>query len=643
MDRLSKVLKDEPMVDEIREHISAGRNLPKAAAFSVTPKMLSAVIEPDAENKGERGTRPWSEAVIFEYLRPVLYVRNNRFDLPDSPEMRKRLVPARKRLEARLPAVGRIEFRFHPSKEWGGTGWMVAERTIATNRHVATQFAVRAGSRISVRKDFLGNAVTARIDFREEYAGDGAGGESFEVEVERVIFMEADDERAPDVALLRLKKADGLPAPIPVLEKAPGRDSDIVVVGYPNRDPRGVASAAAAFRVFGDVYGVKRLSPGKVMMAEKKPWYFTHDASTLGGSSGSVVIDVDTGYAAGMHFSGELKEANYAVKGSTILDYLAKTKVRVSVPTPPSTLPAPPPDDVVEEDVIEDYSDRDGYDPKFIAADATVALPKATKWRGDVVTFEEDGTEKSEMKYTHFSVVMCKSRRLCLFSAVNIDGESATYRGLQSPGWRKDWRAGEYQIKEECYGRPPKFSRGHMTRREDPIWGAAKEEAARGNADTFHVTNATPQMQPFNAPVWLRLEDYALQNARRDKMRISVFTGPVLSEDDPERYGVLIPLEFWKVIAFIHDETGELCATGYEMDQTANLQPEAEFVFGRFVSPQLGSSVQVQVPVARIARRAGLDFGPLPKADPMAPAQEGVGGEEGRGVALATLEQIRFL
>ena len=46
-------------------------------------------------------------------------------------------------------------------------------------------------------------------------------------------------------------------------------------------------------------------------------------------------------------------------------------------------------------------------------------------------------------------------------------------------------------------------------------------------------------------------------------------------------YGVRIPRLFWKIIAFIHDETGELCATGYEMYQEDSLcQAEEEFVFG---------------------------------------------------------------
>ena len=39
----------------------------------------------------------------------------------------------------------------------------------------------------------------------------------------------------------------------------------------------------------------------------------THDSSTLGGNSGSALIDVATGRVVGLHFAGRYLEANYAV------------------------------------------------------------------------------------------------------------------------------------------------------------------------------------------------------------------------------------------------------------------------------------------------------------------------------------------
>jgi endonuclease G, mitochondrial len=157
----------------------------------------------------------------------------------------------------------------------------------------------------------------------------------------------------------------------------------------------------------------------------------------------------------------------------------------------------------------------------------------------------------------------------------------------------------------------------------------------------MHVTNATPQMQAFNAPIWLALEDYALQHAREDDMKISVFTGPYFDEADPTRHGVRIPVSFWKVIAFIHDETGELSATGYEMSQEQSLPPEDEFIFGAFTSPQLG--IATQVPISSIERRSGISFGRLASVDPLAADDESLLEADARPAPLEALSQIRFL
>ena len=276
---------------------------------------------------------------------------------------------------------------------------------------------------------------------------------------------------------------------------------------------------------------------------------------------------------------------------------------------------------MIVEGVPEDYVGRAGYAPAFIGPRIPLPVIKNTR---DVLTFVWNGRRTSVLKYQHFSVVMSHSRRLCIYSAVNIDG--STPRRGKRPSWRLDARipAGQ-QIRDECYGNEPLFARGHMTRREDPIWGTPAD-AELGNVDSMHVTNTVPQMQPFNAGVWLALESYALENARRDQMRISVFTGPFLLADDPVREGVRIPRSFWKVIAFIHDKTGKLCATGYTMSQEDFLRDE-EFVFGRHET--------TQTRISSIERRARLSFGRLAALDPLKGA---------RGVArpLTDLSQIRF-
>jgi endonuclease G len=293
-----------------------------------------------------------------------------------------------------------------------------------------------------------------------------------------------------------------------------------------------------------------------------------------------------------------------------------------------------------DEAVAADYRDRQGYAPTFLGEKKAfvVDLPAVERAADDVLDFKLDGKTETELRYEHYSVVMSRSRRMCFFSAVNIDGGQS--KKSKRVGWKWDPRIPRaHQIMNECYGSPPRFSRGHMTRREDPGWGGAAA-AKRGNEDSMHVTNATPQMQAFNAPIWLALEDYALDHTREDAMKVSVFTGPYFHDDDPEMYGVLIPRAFWKIIAFIHDETGKLCATGYEMNQEQSFQPVEEFVFGAFTSPQLNMATQVSI--RSIEARSGLSFGRLASVDPLATVHEGLRGSEAQA-PLISLEQIRFV
>jgi endonuclease G, mitochondrial len=256
-----------------------------------------------------------------------------------------------------------------------------------------------------------------------------------------------------------------------------------------------------------------------------------------------------------------------------------------------------------------------------------VPLPKiGTRHSEDVLHFEHGGRRESELKYCHFSVVMSKSRRQCFFSACNIDGETSV--PMKRTGWKLDPRIPSHaQIMQECYGSHPKFSRGHMTRREDPIWGEG-DEPSLGNKDSMHVTNTVPQMQNMNAGIWLALENYALKNARKDEMKISVFTGPVFGKKDGVRYGVKIPMSFWKVIAFIHDDSKKLCSTGYLMSQTEFL-PEEEFIYGQHKT--------AQVPISQIETLSGLSFGDLKTLDPMRTVSESIAA-----APLRDLTEIKF-
>jgi endonuclease G, mitochondrial len=461
------------------------------------------------------------------------------------------------------------------------------------------------------------------VDFAEEH---GSSSER-EVAVTEVVYMARRGSGEADLALLRLEASAQMPRPIPLLGADPAPDDWIAVVGYPQPDDRIPPEGRAVEEsYFGNVYGVKRLSAGQI--DPSKPglpgWAMQHDATTLGGSSGSVLIDLKTGAAAGVHFKGEYRIANYAVRASELAKLLSAHNISsISVLPAVGGAAADEEDDDGEEAApIQGFA---GYAADFIApgdANFAIKLPEVTSAAPGTIAKLKDGGDL--LKYRNFTVQMRQDRRLCYYSAVNIDGSATFSIGGQRPPWKFDDRMDrKHQIKAECYGNESdgKFSRGHMTRREDPNWGPAREDAVVSNKHTFFVTNACPQVQPFNAGIWLSLEDYALENCDQDDMRISVFTGPIYRDKppnpDPDYFGVKVPVEFWKIIAFKHDETKELVATGYRMSQRSLLPTQDEFVFGQFS--------QSQVTIKFIESATGLSFHQLRAHDPMDDGSESTG------------------
>jgi endonuclease G len=85
-----------------------------------------------------------------------------------------------------------------------------------------------------------------------------------------------------------------------------------------------------------------------------------------------------------------------------------------------------------------EVEDRPGYDPGFLGDGARVPLPKLSEaQRKDAVKIT--GSSRIELKYQHFSVVQSRKRRLCYFSATNLDGQTSK-KVKRSNMWRQDGR-----------------------------------------------------------------------------------------------------------------------------------------------------------------------------------------------------------
>lgn len=275
-----------------------------------------------------------------------------------------------------------------------------------------------------------------------------------------------------------------------------------------------------------------------------------------------------------------------------------------------------------------DFEDRDGYDAAFLDG-WDIPLPRPAGERaGDLLDVRRGpGRGGVELKYEHFSVMMSKSRRMPLLTAANIDGnESKSVPRIKT--WNFDGRLDKEDQWGDALYDGNALDRGHMVRREDPIWGNLST-ARRANRDTFHFTNSCPQMAGVNQQTWLGLENYVLHNARADGMRVSVFTGPFFTDDDLEYRGARVPLAFWKVVAIV-TEDGRPSATAYKISQARELA-ELEFVYAGYKT--------YQISVRQVIAATDIDFGGLVEYD-------GFSEHEGTGGAalverLDSLEQIR--
>jgi len=280
------------------------------------------------------------------------------------------------------------------------------------------------------------------------------------------------------------------------------------------------------------------------------------------------------------------------------------------------------------------YKKDAGFKTDFLGK-LKVALPKLAKRRGnrkEDICFVPKGGNSPVIDYTHFSLVMHKTRKLPLWTAVNIDGSKAYEKKIPSVGWRRDPRAEDCQTFGAVYGKNRggtgvQIDKGHQVRRLDPVWGP-KDVAERAAADTFHYTNAVPQEHFYNSELWGNLEDFVLERAINKAQQASVLTGPVLRDDDrlfgDRQKGWMIPKSFWKICVFIRSDNTP-SVTGFVMEQTDQISPL--FEANRF-NPFTVDQVRVyQKSIAEIERLTGLDFGDLKKRDKMGVVEATLAGK----------------
>lgn len=215
-------------------------------------------------------------------------------------------------------AVGRIDLDGNHC----GTGFVVKDGLILTNRHVLQGLARETSPG---NWEFVGEP-TITFD-----ANPGTGRRRHQKLKKKVVLAGSDfidpssvDYRKLDFAVLEIEAFDPstLPAPL-ALETdadkiAAGRP--IFTIGYPAKPKYGIYDSEVLQDLFQFRYGVKRFSPGEIdrgLGSDEEgtgETVFAHDSTTLGGNSGSCVVDFgnDGQLVVGLHFAGMAKTANYA-------------------------------------------------------------------------------------------------------------------------------------------------------------------------------------------------------------------------------------------------------------------------------------------------------------------------------------------
>ncbi|NUP08218.1 MAG: trypsin-like peptidase domain-containing protein [Polyangiaceae bacterium] len=235
--------------------------------------------------------------VCIRFMRPALYVKGDRIA---GAQQLKLSDTSRKAIEALLPGIGSIGFP--ESRKGVATGFLVGRRALATNIHVIR--AITTGKQPRPLTD-----AVVRFDVEWD-----------ELERWKAIRVVGEIVRHPTLDWALLELAEDGPRPgLPLDGALKSKPNDrLLVVGHPNDDWRTPTWAKA---MYAGNWGVKRVSPGAVLRADDE--LLLHDASTLGGNSGSPVIDAESGRVVGIHAEGVWALENTAVRAGTATTFQA--------------------------------------------------------------------------------------------------------------------------------------------------------------------------------------------------------------------------------------------------------------------------------------------------------------------------------
>lgn len=223
-----------------------------------------------------------------------------------------------------------------------------------------------------------------------------------------------------------------------------------------------------------------------------------------------------------------------------------------------------------------------GYDANFIKANANIHFNILSKTQSKALP-KVEGNKQGYQHYTRYSTAFNKNRKVPWFSCSNIDGSLKRDQkadGIKRPSsFIPDPRIDEtIQLNNNFYDlikapAPTEFEIGHMCSNDEMCWGKTVDDAKLYAYETFFFSNSVPQAESLNSGLWRSLEQYVLDQINKtDSKKISVFSGPVINDNDPayvKDTSFQVPLLFWKIVVFEYKK--QLKGIGFLMSHEKRL------------------------------------------------------------------------
>jgi hypothetical protein len=253
-------------------------------------------------------------AIIQQSGRPALPVQGDTFS--DPAEEWSDLEAYRAQLDAAIASVGRMELEGHPYFSWVGTAFLAGPGRVMTARNLAQTYAEGLGDTNLRLKPGLTISFTrkpefgARVELRLKIAS-----VRFIHPLYEVALCEVDANEMAAKAKASKGRTDPVVRGLTLAAQPPeglsGRK--VAVISFAAADARNDLNVVN--NIYGSVSAFLYVQPGQLIEVRENQGagILAHDCSTLGGSSGAPVVDLETGHVLGLHFGGRYLDRNFAV------------------------------------------------------------------------------------------------------------------------------------------------------------------------------------------------------------------------------------------------------------------------------------------------------------------------------------------